>query len=199
MIPFFFMRNGWDGTLSRNIPKEREVRRQGTLDRGSFISPMSHFLTKITYLNGLQCLKRLWIETQMPEQVASISLAQKRILEQGSEVGAFAQTWFPEGVPITGKHGRDAIKQTQEAINSGASCLFEPAFEYDHLLVRCDILQKNVSGAWEIIEVKSSTGVKDEHLHDLAFPPRELQMFAHEKSLSHPEAPQRQPVEQLNS
>lgn len=105
----------------------------------------------------------------MPEQVASISLAQQRILEQGSEVGVSAQAWFPRGVRITGKHSRDAVKQTQEAIDSGVLCLFEPAFLFDNLLVRCDILQKNASDAWELIEVKSTTAVKYEHVYDLAF------------------------------
>lgn len=130
---------------------------------------MSYFLTKIKYLNGLQCPKRLWIEKHMPEKVASISLAQQRIIEQGSEVGEYARQCFPDGVLIGGENTREAVKQTQTIIEHGETCLFEAAFAYDDLLVRCDILQRNTSDAWDLIEVKSSTVVKDEHLHDLAF------------------------------
>jgi hypothetical protein len=36
------------------------------------------------------------------------------------------------------------------------------------LFIRCDILQKTPAGTWELIEVKSSSKVKDEHEWDLA-------------------------------
>ncbi len=105
----------------------------------------------------------------MPELITSISLAQQRIIEQGSEVGVLARQQFPEGMLIGGKNSRDAVRQTQTAIEGGHTCLFEAAFLFDNLLVRCDLLQKQASGAWDIIEVKSSTDVKEDHLHELAF------------------------------
>lgn len=49
-----------------------------------------------------------------------------------------------------------------------ASCLLEAAFSFDGLLVRCDILHKNSTGMWELIEVKSSSKVKGEHHWDIA-------------------------------
>lgn len=129
---------------------------------------MSNFLTKTKYLNGLQCPKRLWIEEFEPNKVTSISTAQQRIIEQGAEVGTYARQHFPDGVLIEG-NVTEAARQTQAAIKNGASCLFEAAFVFDNLLVRCDILQKNSSGSWDLIEVKSAADVKEEHLHDVAF------------------------------
>jgi hypothetical protein len=47
--------------------------------------------------------------------------------------------------------------------------LFEPAFSASGGYCRVDILQPARDTDWNIIEVKSSTGVKDVHLYDLAF------------------------------
>ena len=60
-----------------------------------------------------------------------------------------------------------ALRQTESTINRGESCLFEAAFRLNSVFARCDILQKDEKG-WRIIEVKASTSVKEEHLHDLA-------------------------------
>ena len=57
-------------------------------------------LTKSRYLSWLQCPKRLWLEVHQPDLQADLSLAQQRIIQQGSEVGAFARTYFPGGVLI---------------------------------------------------------------------------------------------------
>ena len=64
---------------------------------------------------------------------------------------------------------REAAEQTQEAINSGISCIFNASFIFnDTWWVRCDILQRD-SNSWKIIEVEASADVKEEHLADLAF------------------------------
>ena len=63
---------------------------------------------------------------------------------------------------------RKSLDETDEALRNGATCLFEPAFLYDDILVRCDILHKRDDGAWDIIEVKSSTQVKPYHVEDLS-------------------------------
>ncbi len=44
----------------------------------------------------------------------------------------------------------------------------KPPLVFDRLFIRCDILQKTPAGTWELIEVKSSSKVKDEHEWDLA-------------------------------
>ena len=47
--------------------------------------------------------------------------------------------------------------------------LFEAAFSASGAYCRVDILTPVLTDAWDIIEVKSTTSVKDVHLHDLAF------------------------------
>ncbi|MEZ4752263.1 MAG: DUF2779 domain-containing protein, partial [Bdellovibrionota bacterium] len=61
-----------------------------------------------------------------------------------------------------------ALAQTKTAIESGTAVLFEAAFLYQKTLVRVDILVKNADGSWDLIEVKSSTQLKEEHLSDVA-------------------------------
>ena len=62
-----------------------------------------------------------------------------------------------------------AVTRTRELVaNPDGPAIFEAAFAFDNVLIRADILQRLPSGAWRLAEVKSTTRVKPEHLHDLA-------------------------------
>lgn len=124
-------------------------------------------LSKTTFMSGLQCRKRIWLEIHRPTQPKNINFTQQRIMRQGHEVGYYAQQQFPEGQLIE-SFGEKALKETQLSLEGGATCLFEPAFVFDDILVRCDILLKNPDHTWTLIEVKSSTRVKDEHYWDVS-------------------------------
>ncbi len=124
-------------------------------------------LTKSKYLNGLQCVKRLWLEENAPQRVAASGGMQDISRLQGNQIGRLARARYPGGILIGGA-GLEAVRHTQTAIRNGATCLFEAAFVYDDILVRCDILRKLPGGRWELIEVKSTTTVKRHHLHDAA-------------------------------
>jgi hypothetical protein len=50
--------------------------------------------------------------------------------------------------------------------------IFEAAFEHDGIRIRVDVLNRNVDGSWDLVEVKSSTGLKDHYIDDVA-----LQVF----------------------
>lgn len=124
-------------------------------------------LTKSKYLNGLQCAKRLWLEERAPQHLASGGETPDVTRLQGFQIGRLARTRYPGGVLIGGA-ALDAVRHTQTALYNGATCLFEAAFVYDDILVRCDILRKLPGGRWELIEVKSTTQIKPHHLHDAA-------------------------------
>ncbi|MEZ4750340.1 MAG: DUF2779 domain-containing protein, partial [Bdellovibrionota bacterium] len=62
-----------------------------------------------------------------------------------------------------------AVEQTQAAIKNGAETIYEATFEKDGISARVDILhRKKSSKGWDLIEVKSSTSVKPEHVDDVA-------------------------------
>ena len=128
-----------------------------------------NYLRRSNYLNGLQCHKRLWYEQNRPGRATNPSRAQIRIFNQSNEAGKRAREHFPEGCLINTTDPLEAVEQTQAAISSGVSCMFNACFIFNNAWwVRCDILQKD-SDSWKIIEIEASVEVKEEYLSDLAF------------------------------
>ncbi|WP_353673657.1 DUF2779 domain-containing protein [Synechocystis sp. LKSZ1] len=128
---------------------------------------MSFPISKTYFLAGLQCPKRLWLAICKPEWGTPPSIAEQQRIKQGLAIGIAARESFPEGILLQGTLDV-VLEQTQQLIEQGVTCLLEPAFIFDDILVRCDVLRKLPTGHWEIIEVKSSTKVKEEHIPDLA-------------------------------
>jgi len=127
-------------------------------------------LSKSKYLSGLQCHKRLWLETHKPELAPPPPPGQQRIFDQGIAVGELAREEFPDGVLIVADYLNipEALKQTEEALDNSADFIFEGCFTYDNVIVRPDIILRNDLGSWNMIEVKSSTSVKEDNIHDVA-------------------------------
>lgn len=127
-------------------------------------------LSKSRFLSGLQCRRRLWLEVHRRDLASAPSEATQRIFDTGHEVGRLAQERFPGGVLIDPPHYEveRALRETEEAIRTGATVLYEPAFLHDNILVRVDILQRGEDEGWNLIEVKSSTGTSETNLADAA-------------------------------
>jgi Domain of unknown function(DUF2779) len=133
-------------------------------------------LSKSKYLAGLQCLKRVYLELRHPHLASPPDATTQAMLNMGSEIGELARSLFPGGVFIGESHRQReaALARTISVMNDlTVPAMFEGAFEHDGVLVRVDILQRiegETTGreAWRLIEVKSSSRVKDVHLDDLA-------------------------------
>jgi Domain of unknown function(DUF2779) len=79
-----------------------------------------------------------------------------------------AQELFPGGVAIDLPHDdANRVPATRAALDSGAPAIFEATFVEDRVFVAIDILERTDEG-FTLIEVKSSTKLKDEHIPDLA-------------------------------
>jgi hypothetical protein len=133
-------------------------------------------LSKSKYLAGLQCLKRVYLEVHQPQLASAPDVSTQAMLDMGTEVGERARSLFPGGVLVGESHRQReaALAHTVSVINDlTVPAIFEGAFQHNGVLVRVDILQR-VEGepagqaAWRLIEVKSSSRVKDVHLDDLA-------------------------------
>jgi predicted RecB family nuclease len=127
-------------------------------------------LSKSKFMSGLQCPKRLWWEMREPQAPElAITPEQRFRFDRGHEVGRLARTYVPGGVSIEAAPGgrERRLRQTAEAIRSGAPAVYEAAFEHGGVMVVADILERD-GGGWNLIEVKSSTAVKAEHLPDVA-------------------------------
>jgi hypothetical protein len=127
------------------------------------------YLSKSLFLRGLQCHKSLYLYKTQPDLRDPISQAQEAVFQAGTEVGITAQGLFPGGkvIPYEGMSLEDQKKLTQAEIAAGTPVLYEPAFEFDKVFVKADILRK-VGEGWDLYEVKGSTGIKEVYLNDIA-------------------------------
>jgi len=79
------------------------------------------------------------------------------LAEGGFQVGKMATMLYPDGIEITEKSNEQALRRTQDLMQASADVvLFEPAFAFDNLLVRVDILVKRGQRI-ELIEVKAKS------------------------------------------
>ncbi len=155
------------------------------------------FLSKSKYLSGLQCSKLLWSNYHAKQLFPPVDSGTQAIFDQGHEVGQLAKTLFPGGIEVAGEHTdfSSLFWNTQEALVHRRP-VFEGTFKYQNGFCRVDVLvpvkeqrvtakaprkdgrkisrgdaataAKDENGLWDIIEVKSSTTVKEVNLHDLA-------------------------------
>jgi hypothetical protein len=128
-------------------------------------------LSKSKFMDGWQCLKRLYLEVQQPELKGEPDEQTMAIFEQGHEVGRWAQKRFAGGVLIEAgpEEMAKALKQTQQAMeDKQCPAIFEATFAHDDVLARVDILERLPRNKWRLIEVKSSTSVKEYYLYDVA-------------------------------
>ncbi|HEY2823954.1 MAG TPA: DUF2779 domain-containing protein [Gemmatimonadales bacterium] len=87
--------------------------------------------------------------------------------DQGQQVTQIARTRFPDGVMIAPGDQHSRLDDTRQALKSGAPDIFEAAFLADGVFVSVDVL-RDVGDGYRIVEVKSSSSVKDEHIPDVA-------------------------------
>lgn len=133
-------------------------------------------LSKSKFVSGLQCLKRLYLEVHSPQLATPPDAGLQAILDMGTEVGELARRRFPGGVLVTAGHRQReaALAHTARLIQDPTvPAIFEAAFLHDGVLVRADIVERFTASPdepprWRLIEVKSSTKIKDVHLNDLA-------------------------------
>lgn len=128
-------------------------------------------LSKSTFLMGRQCSKLLWFRYNAKDQIPAPDENQQAIFDQGTEVGELAQQLFPGGIVVAPNiiNPSEVIAETQKAILSRRP-LYEAAFAYHGGYARADILVPVAGNAWDLVEVKSTTQLKEDvHLPDIAF------------------------------
>ncbi len=103
---------------------------------------MSTRLSKSRFQKGLQCEKALWLSVHEPESADPITESKQWVFDQGTEVGRVAHGLFPGGTEVTDDylHSTEALATTAQLLSEGVRVLYEPAFSYDGVLVRVDIL-----------------------------------------------------------
>ena len=135
---------------------------------------MIYSLSKSKIISGIQCQKRLWLEVNHPELSEYDPGTQSR-MDAGSKVGEIACKFLvPGGINVSLEHGFSHALDTTEKHLSSSSPIYEATFVHDQVLMRSDIVISSDTGL-KVIEVKSSTQVKEYHLWDCAIQYRVLQ------------------------
>lgn len=126
-------------------------------------------LSKSRITSFEQCPKKLWLSVHEPELAQYDEGAELRFAG-GNEVGEIACAMHPQGVMVEAKPDLTAALATTALLmdEGHPGPIFEATFQHDGVLVRVDVLERAGESSWRAAEVKSSTGVKDYHLGDLA-------------------------------
>jgi hypothetical protein len=130
------------------------------------MSPVT--LSKSRYLNGLQCPKLLWIATNEPARIPAPDAGTQHIFDQGHLVGELAKKLFPGGIDVPADDFKGNLATTQKLLRQRQP-LFEAGVLSGHVYSRVDVLRPAQEDEWDIIEVKSSTAVKEVNVHDVSF------------------------------
>lgn len=123
-------------------------------------------LSKSRIIAHRQCPKRLWLQTYRPELI-KVDPGSAARMEAGNHVGELARTLYPEGVLIDGDNLTQALADTSRELAMAPHPIFEATLRHDGVLIRADLLLPD-NGGYRLVEVKSSSRVKEYHREDAA-------------------------------
>ncbi|MCB1183996.1 DUF2779 domain-containing protein [bacterium] len=136
--------------------------------------PAPRPISKSRYLNGLQCPKLLWNQIHARERIPPPDPAQQHIFDTGHEVGDLAKKLYPGGIEVAMNFADPAETARETAAlmarpREERVPIFEASFLVEGRYCRVDVLVPVEDGRWNLVEVKSSTRVRDVNVNDVAF------------------------------
>ncbi len=141
-------------------------------------------LSKSRIIAGLQCPKRLYLETYQPE--LKDDSGSEMAFAIGNAFGTLARDLFSGGLLIEQDDDLQGALATTEAAmaDDSVDTIFEATFSHNGVLFRADILKKE-NGGIRLTEVKSSTSVKSYHVDDCAVQAWVLKSLGHHVTRIH--------------
>jgi hypothetical protein len=124
----------------------------------------NYILTKTKITSGLQCKKKLWFDFHEPIKKDNF------LFHLGNRFGDVVRKNYGIGLNLYNKNfnKQKAVEDTAKAIkDESVKVIYEGTFIYSDTLVEADVLLRKNDG-WELLEAKSSTKLKDEHIDDIA-------------------------------
>ncbi len=127
-------------------------------------------LSKSKYLAFVQCAKLLWYNYNAKDKIPPPDAGTQAIFDQGHQVGILARDLFPGGIEVgAGIIDPVQVDRLSRAALAERKPLYEAGFINQQAYARADLLVPVGRDKWDLLEVKSSTEVKDINLRDLAF------------------------------
>ncbi|MBK1829615.1 DUF2779 domain-containing protein [Verrucomicrobiaceae bacterium R5-34] len=131
-------------------------------------------LSKSKIIAFRQCPKRLWLEIHRPD--LRDDSASEVVFAIGNQVGDFAQEIYDTDgnaalIDIHTLGWPEAIARSEQLLTAADTIIFEAAMQAEGALALADVMlpdRSQLELRWQMIEVKSSTQVKDYHHDDIA-------------------------------
>ncbi|MDP3928858.1 MAG: hypothetical protein Q8R57_07530 [Bacteroidota bacterium] len=130
---------------------------------------MRPLLSKSTYMYGLQCHKRFYLNRFHKELANPMDEQSQAVFQSGTDAGVLAQQLFPNGVNAQGEElwiSPNTVENTAKLLNE-IEVIYEAAFMFNGVICAVDILVKK-GDAFYAFEVKSTNGIKAQHIEDAA-------------------------------
>lgn len=128
-------------------------------------------LSKSRFISGYQCHLKLWYDTYQRDLAPPPDEALQAVFDVGHRVGEVAQQRWLGGALVEGPHWEidQAVERTRELMQDPSiPAIYEAAIVHEGVLTRVDVLARAPDGGWDLVEVKSSTRVKDPFDTDVA-------------------------------
>jgi hypothetical protein len=133
-------------------------------------SPLT--LSKSDYTTYLKHPAWLWIKKHAKTILPPIDPATQAIFDTGHEFEQYAEALYPGGLTLGFSDYDEYLslpERTLQALDEGITTIFQGRFEHEQLTFICDVIQVVDKKEVDLIEIKSSTSAKPEHMVDLAF------------------------------
>ena len=129
-------------------------------------------LSKSRYCKGVQCPKILWLDEHKSEE-RDESVLNQNVFDTGNKVGDLAMQYFGDFTEVCYSDDKNKmLNETKRLLEEKTRIICEASFSYKGSFCSVDILhncENSADNLYEIIEVKSTTNVKPNHIDDMAF------------------------------
>ena len=91
------------------------------------------YLSKSTFIKGVQCEKALYLHKFNSELADEISQQQQAVFQTGTNIGILAQELFPGGIDASPKDYTkyfESFKYTQQLIDEGVEIIYDVFYRY---------------------------------------------------------------------
>lgn len=134
------------------------------------MATLPKLISKTKIMQGYQCRKNIYLSVHSKQLIPKVGPELQALFDQGNAVTIEARKKFPDGllVDFPAYDFFGSLRRTRELLAAHTPVIFEAAFEYKGCYARADVITYNeLTQRWSVIEVKSTTKVKDEHLDDV--------------------------------
>lgn len=131
-------------------------------------------LSKSKIIAFRQCPKRMWLEIHRKD-LKEDSAATQASYQVGHEIGDVARRIYDASgnailIDVNTEGFGNALKRSAELLKKSPQPIFEAGFKSEDTVAFADVMVPDAedSASWKMIEVKSSTSVKEYHLDDVS-------------------------------